>query len=263
MNTALCTLDNVVYDATDFMLTVNFANNRRHLVCTVCGTRAFFRRQGRNDREACFYSKHAAGCNRATLTHPTTHAPENAVERRRIVVNFNYGPQTTTVDRQPTGGVAADAIHENQNNGNVRRNHSTRNMRSLLSELIGNDGFTSSEIMIEIPGRGEYAIADLFVNFASVTADHIGRYCGFWGRIVNADTDTRGSSLYFNSGNMEAVSVVLDEQFHVETANRYGTDNLNDFRGAYMLVFGELSVSRRGKKYIQITDQNSFTLRLH
>ena len=260
---ALCTLDGVTYNAVDFNQTVNFSTLRRRMVCIECGGPAYYRSQGSDDRAACFVGNpHADGCSRATVMYAVSPTERAAVENRRIVVNFDFGGQHTGTVIRPTGGVAAIGTQEDQNTSCApTRNIASRSLRSLLSELIGNEDFTSSAVTIEIPGRGEYAVANLFVSFANATADHIGGFHGFWGRIV--DADTQDNTLYFNSGDQEAVSVLLDQQFHNETADRYGTENLNDFRGAYMLVFGELSLSRRGKKYVQITDQNYFTLRLN
>lgn len=258
---ALCTLDSVTYNAVDFNQTANFNTIRRHLVCTECGGPAYYRSQGSDDRAACFVGNpHADGCSRATVVYASSPAEQAAVENRRIVVNFDFGGQHTGTLIRPTGGVAANGMQENQQTSGARpRNTVSRSLRSLLSDLIGYHDFTSSVVTIEVPGWGDYAVADLFVNFDDITDCHIGRYHGFWGVIVNANP--HGTALYFNSGDQNAVSVQLDQHFFNDTASRYGTINLTDFEGAYMLVFGQLSVSNSGKRLVKIADLNNFTLR--
>lgn len=217
---ALCTLDGATYNAVDFNQTVNFNTLRRHLVCTECGGPAYYRSQGSDDRAACFVGNpHADGCSRATVVYAVSPAERATVENRRIVVNFDFGGQHTGTVIRPTRGVAANGTQEDQNtSGATTRNTVTRGLRSLLSDLIGNEDFTSSAVRIVVPGRRDYAVSDLFVNFVDITDDHIGCFQGFWGRIVNADT--RGDTLYFNSGDREAVSVLLDQQYYNETAIR-------------------------------------------
>jgi len=194
------------------------------------------------------------------VVYAVSPAERAAAENRRIVVNFDFGGQHTGTVIRPTGGVAAIGMQENlQTGGATPRNTVSRGLRSLLSELIGNHDFTSSAVTIVVPGRGDYAVADLFVNFDDITDDHIGRYHGFWGVIVNANP--HGTALYFNSGDQNAVSVQLDQHFFNDTASRYGTTNLTDFEGAYMLVFGQLSVSNSDKRLVKIADLNDFTLR--
>jgi hypothetical protein len=231
------------------------------MVCIECGGPAYYRSQGSDNRAACFVGNpHADGCSRATAVYASSPTEQATVENRRIVVNFDFGGQQTGTVIRPTGGVAAIGTQEDQQTGGATpRNIVSRGLRSLLSELIGNEDFTRSAVTIEVPGWGDYAVADLFVNFDDITDYHIDHYHGFWGVIVNANP--HGTALYFNSGDQNAVSVQLDQHFFNDTASRYGTTNLANFEGAYMLVFGQLSVSNSGKRLVKIADLNDFTLR--
>ena len=260
MQTALCTLDNVNYSAIDFNQTVNFTTIRRHLVCSACGRTAGYRSQGRDGRIACFRATHVDGCEQARMS--IAHLTEQpTVVNRRIIVDFNYGFATTRASTQTAGGAdTAGTQGDQQAGGNTGVNTSTRRLRPLLSELIGNEDFLRETLTIEVPGQGNYPVAEFFVNFASVTDDHVGTYHGYWGLIPAIWV--KENSLYFNSGGPDSMSVLLDAQFDEDFIQRYNIDDLNEIAGSQMLVFGQLKRSRNGKKIVQITDLNDFTLRL-
>ncbi|WP_281183959.1 hypothetical protein [Trichlorobacter lovleyi] len=167
----------------------------------------------------------------------------------RMIVDFSHTTRATENIGQST---SADSNNRPQN---------TRRLPFFLSQLIGNPDFLLGPITVTVPGHGEFPVAELFVNFADVTPEHVGHFCGYWGRITHTGVDD-GNCLYYNSGDNDAVSVLLDKKYFDETKKRVGTLTLNGAVETYMLVFGTLSVSERGKKIIKITDQNYFHLRV-
>lgn len=268
MRTALCTLDNIIYNAADFRQTANYIINRQHLVCTSCGTQARHRRQGRDGREACFFSVHAEGCNQATLVHVTgqagdDHESEVFATGQRIVVDFGFGTSESGDESQPTAGTDAGNgyIGRNGGNGTAPRNFMYRRLSTLLRGLIDSDGYRNSTQTIEVLGRGEFAVPDFFLNFSDVTDDDIGSYHGFWGTIPH--TNKRRDSLWLNTGRPGTMSVLLPESLMETVYQRYGIRNHMEIIGADILVLGELLAAlSNGKMFVQISDVNQFALRL-
>lgn len=268
MRTALCTLDNITYDAADFRETTNFTINRDHLVCSSCGVQARHRRQGRDGREACFFSVHAEGCNQATLVHVTgqdggDHESEVFTVGQRLIVDFSFGTPEAGGVTQPTAGAAGGYGHVGRNGGigNTPRDYMYRRLSTLLRGLIDSDGYRNSTQIIEVEGRGEFAVPEFFLNFSDATADYIGSYHGFWGAIPH--TNTRRDSLWLNSGGPEAMSVLIPESLLESICQRYGIRIHAEIIGADMLVLGELRAARsNGKMFVQVSDINQFALRL-
>lgn len=265
MRTALCTLNNQIYVASDFHHPENYAN-RWHLVCTECNEPATYRRQGRDDRAACFFATHAEGCAQATLGYDRDPADTNheaiAATGRRIIVDFNYGVAATGAAASPTdAGAETGMERERSANGTGQRGYMVSRLSTLLNLLREGEEFSRSTETITIPGIGDFVIADFFVNFANVTDEHIDRYHGYWGRISYART--RENSRWFNTGGPGTMSVLLDARYFDETDQRFGIEHLDDLAGSYLLVFGELrrAVSN-GKLLVQISDPNHFTLSL-
>lgn len=269
MRTALCTLDGVTYRAADFRQVNGFDDKRRYLVCTECGMRAYYRNYARNAREAHFGARpHAEGC---TLAAPDQDgmATGQGIEDepvlttgQRIILDLNYGTAESSQGQQPartqramgnagTGGVGEVAVNET----------TTRRLGPMLGALMLSEQARRPALPITIPGIGDFTIADFFVNFGDVVQDHVGRYQGFWGMVVDVRRDASGT-MWLNSGGREDMSICIDSRFTEETFDRFHIEEDEDIAGAYILVLGELRVGPTGKKYVPITEPSRFALRL-
>lgn len=261
MRYALCTLDNVTYDAVDFEQTANFTTNRSYLLCPECRVRATYRRQGRDDRSPCFRAVHADGCtqerihaNTVSVTPVAAPVAENieapAPVHECIVVDFRLDLSTDRPEVLTSAIQRADATYPRT---------TVLPLRTLHGELIVNDDLLRSQKIIVIPGRGDFTAADLFVNFDDVSAEHIGQYHGYWGVISNANI--QGNTLYFNFGRRNDMRALLDAQYIQNFNDRYNISSPLELAGAQMLFLGELSLSQRRKKYVLITDLSFCTVR--
>jgi hypothetical protein len=268
MRRARCTLDNITYTAIDFYHVDNFETKRQNLVCTECSGRAIYRRAGRDGRVPCFVGRpHTEGCQYVTIELEGNPEGQGGAEDeilttgQRIVVNFNQGTAAVTTETQPTGGNANAGAHRRHNGGGtVQRPVTNRCLGRILCSLIESEEFRRSTQPIVVVGQ-EYRVGDLFVNFAEVTADHVGRYKGFWGVITGFEIDDN-NSLWLNSGAYADMSILLDERHAEFFSERYDIETINDLFGAYVLVFGELRRSRNNKKYVEVTDLCYLALRL-
>jgi hypothetical protein len=258
----------MTYTAVDFDQTDDFFIKRQNLVCSECVGPAFYRRPERDGREACFVGNpHAADCNLATVERNGTNAGQGCTEDailtigRRLVVTFNQGTLPANHETQIIGGHADDGILRIRNEGGTTlRPVAHRNLRQILHSLITSEEFRTSRVRIDVPEKGEFVIADLFVNFSDVTEDHVERYHGFWGVIPVARAVA--NTLWFNSGGVDDMSVFLDARHKEAFYEMYGDPEVT-VSGAYMLVFGELKRTQTGKKIVEITDPGHFTLRVN
>jgi hypothetical protein len=133
-------------------------------------------------------------------------------------------------------------------------------LSQVLNTLITDPLFQISTQTVEVPGRGEYTVSDLFMKFVDVTEHHANRFHGYWGRITSVRL--HGGSYYFNTGAPESVSICLNERYFAEVARRYNVQNCDQLANVDLLVFGELRVSgtNNRKLHIGITDPSKFTM---
>jgi hypothetical protein len=151
MRTAICVINSRTYEAVTFGQDQHFEFIRNAMVCPECSGPAFYRGLTQNGREACFGARHAEGCMQDTSDHDEIQNTENGEQaaNQRIVVDFSTDSTGTCIER-------------------------------LLHSLIDSEEFRRSTNRIEIQGHGEFAVSDLFVNFADVTDEHIDSYHGYW-----------------------------------------------------------------------------------
>jgi hypothetical protein len=269
MRTALCTIDGMTYNAARFQQTDEFDIKRRFLECPECSGPAFYRGPSKNGREACFGARpHAEGCTLAALEHDGAVTGEGVEDDevlttgQRIVLDLNYGTADTTTGGQ-TAGVPVGAGNGGTRGlgGPAMNNTITRRLGPILRTLMESDEFRRSNQTIQIPDVGEFTIADFFVPFSEVTDEHVGSCRGFWGMVPAPRRDGNGT-LWLNSGGHEDMSVLLDQGFFEETRQRFHFEEVEDLAGAYVLVLGELRRGPSGKRYVLISEQSRFTLRL-
>lgn len=229
MKTAICPINKRTYEAATFEQDDYFEFIKNSMMCPRCSQPAFFRGVTQNGREACFGARHTEGCDMATSEHDDMQEIENESQAtaQRIVVDFNAA-----------GGI----------------DH-------LLQSLMESDEFRRSAGTIEVPGHGELTIADLFVNFADVTENHIGCYHGFWGLIPDARVS--GNTMWLNSGGPDSTCANIDQSNFETIYQRFDIQNAAEISGAHILVFGELKKGKNSnKKFVLVNDPCNFTVYL-
>ncbi len=228
MRTAICTINDRIYEAAGFEQDRHFENIKSAMICPECKAPAFFRGVTQNGREACFGARHEDGCTMATGEYDETQENNEPVNQR-IVVDFN---------------------HDSTANGSLS---------CLLRSLIDLGEFSSSTDLIEIPGQGEFVIADFFVNFKDVTDEHIGTYRGYWG--IVPDVRVSGNTMWLNAGGLNTPCANLDEEHFQTVYQRFNIQTAAEMSSSHVLVFGELKVSKsKNKKFVLITDPDNFTM---
>lgn len=234
MRTAICPINGKTYEAVSFEQDEHFDYIRTSMVCPQCSQPAFFRGVTQNGREACFGARHEDGCDLASSECDDMDTGHQNVEEeiptvdQRIVVDFN------------STGASID---------------------NLLSSLLESDEFKRSTGIIEVPGHGEFAKSDFFVNFDDVTDDYIGSYRGFWGLIP--DVRLTENTMWLNTGGPHAPCANLDKKYFETIYQRFNITDAAEISGGHILVFGELKKGKNSdKKFVLISDPSNFTLRL-
>jgi hypothetical protein len=191
MDVALCTLDDVVYNATSFAVLPpsDLALKRKFLVCSKCSGPSFFRKISRSGQAACFGARpHEVGCSLAAPEYEQTDDGQGDDQDivnnpgQHIVVDFDFGAPEHDRHNDPDGFVSSGA-RGGRYVGSVARPDAMMNRRlsTILRNLVASRQFRTSRQVLEVAGVGESYVVDFFVSFTSVTEEHEGQYKGFWG----------------------------------------------------------------------------------
>jgi hypothetical protein len=271
MQQAKCKLDGENYYVHQFakLPPDEITEKRQHLTCSECDISAFYRRETRNGRHACFGSHHAEGCQMAAIQTTTdTNRPNQNWDyannqEQRIVVDFAYGTAQT---EEPINHTARpnqfdDSIYSGS--GTVRRQNivSHRRLSSILRDLIASPQFCNSNQILHVAGFGEATVSDFFMRFDNISNAHVGRFMGYWGRLTCAK-EGDSHALWLNTGKPGDLSILVPFQLADALRSRFGIEDRGDLTaaGMFVLVFGTLHVSWHGKPYIEIADLCSITM---
>jgi len=270
MDVALCTLDNHTYTSAQFaqLPFADMSEKRRSLACLECSGPAFFRRQTRNGRAACFGARpHQSDCSLSVLDETRIIHGQGEVAEviynpgERIVVDLNFGAQQhvhAEPNLGPVRGGGRAGIHIGDNAANNARMH--RRLSTLLRTLIESTDFRASHQILEILGN-EIQVRDFFVPLLEIQAHHLNSLKGFWGMLSDVGADQKGA-IWLNSGGKRNISFLIDGNSFAHIRERYKISDEEDFSGAYILVIGEARLSQGRKIYCSIQDPNMVCLRL-
>lgn len=271
MDIALCTLDNQTYTSSQFsqLPFADMGEKRRNLVCPECGGPAFFRKQTKNGRAACFGARpHQPDCSLSVLDETRViHGQGEIVEvidnpGNRIVVDLLFGAQEhvhVAPANNPIRGGARAGIHIGDNAAHNARAH--RRLSTLLRTLIESPTFRTSHQVLEILGN-EIQVCDFFVPLLEIQRPHLNVLRGFWGMLSDVGTDQNGT-YWLNSGGRDNISFPIDNGPFAQVCERFNIDDNEDFSGAYILAIGIAQFSpRTGKLYCPIHDPNMVCIRL-
>ncbi len=256
MDTAFCTLNRVAYTGPQFAALPDAQRSlyRRHLVCVKCETTAYFRKEAKSGQGPCFGARPHTDCPLATVESVRGAAGGGEQDilhnpGTRIVIDEAQGAGTI-VNGEPGGKAGAGSGGGRFTGTGARPNAvSHRRLRPLLKNLIYSPAFRTSDIYVELPGRGAWPASTLFVNFSDVSKCRSQTLYGFWGVIYDTGTGS-DDSLWINTGDRDVVSIVIDADLVTPFLERHKI-TVDELDGSHILVFGTISKSSNGKQYIK------------
>lgn len=269
MDIATCTEDAHTYTAVEFAsLEPNqLERKRRMLICYECRQPAFFRKQSRSGRGACFGARpHLDRCNLAAADNDIQlpgigdDQDEFINPGDRIVIELAYGAQDEQIHleanaaapRRPRGG-------RHIGEGGARNAEMHRRLSTLLRMLVTAPNFRYSEQIIALANQPEMLARDFFVHLSDITPEYRGQFRGFWGQLTDARPGS--GALWLNSGGRGDMSFCLPEEHINAVMERYRLSEEEDFSGSYILVLGTLQISQYNKMFCVIDDPAVMSLR--
>lgn len=260
MDIVLCLADGKKYSTQAFEALGDYIVSmyRRQLACPECRGPAFYRKESTSGQAACFGARpHAANCDLAAVESkqggglgPDKEERINSGERIEVDFNFGAHPVQHVHPDEPIDPNGRGGRYSRGANGRARP-AMHRRLSTLLKNLMHSHDFRDSDQIIALP-EGQFRVRDFFVEFSSASDVHLNQYRGYWGMV--SDAGIASGSLWLNSGGREAISVVVDRDLGDVFTARFPCSDLDDFAGAYALVFGTLKVANNAskKRYISV-----------
>ena len=261
MDDATCNEDGHNYNAIEFSRfpPLELERKRRQLICTECRNPAFFRKESRDGRGACFGARpHGEGCSRAVEDRDIRlpgvgDGQEELINlNNRIVVDLDFGAAEPPVHFEPVTGAprrpraGAHFGGDGQGAANMHRR-----LRPLLRLLVDTPNFRYADAVIALENQPEMPARDFFVHFGDVDARYNGMFRGFWGQLTDAGVGVNGG-LWLNSGGRGDISIGLPADFQDDVLNRFNIGDKEELAGSYILVLGTMGISQWGKKFCMI-----------
>lgn len=268
MKFAYCITDGQNYEASDFASRPSewISAHRTELECPLCHNLAFFRKASRSGQAACFGARpHDTACDLAVP--PSDHA-ERAVKvdadvltnkgrnfelrlpsRKRAMKSVLATNQTTDLGR-----IGAQFVKWRKNN----ETSSSINAKECLINLVLSENYRESDQTIRPPHGTRMQIKDFFVPLRQAdTASSDIR--GYWGSLYDY-RELEDGTVWLNAGKRTHMSVLMNPGTLTELLASYGLEGVEDLIGVYVLVIGQLQVSRNSKLFLKPRDSRHVVL---
>lgn len=233
---------------------------RETLICTACGADAYFIREARNGRRACFGSRpHGEECELASfVTEDGGDAPLDEVEelinagdifridpnRGRTIRHVRHDPAGAA----PSGGSAVRYIRRGR--GNVRV--SSMSLGRLLRQLVLREAFRHGQTLLILSDGSRQTVRSGCVHLTDIQAKHKNRLRVYWGSI-RFPRPKDGGGAWLNTG-WGSPTIVINADELATLMERSGLEELDDLSGSFFAVVGRLRETPNGKQYLFVND---------
>ena len=270
MFAALCTSNGEVFSASQFSeLSVGQRGILREtLVCTACHADAYFIREARNGRSACFGARpHVEGCELASLgtedggSGSLEEADEiTAADALRLEPERSRG--VLHVRHVPGGELHSGTArrHTRPTRGGTRI--AGISMSRLLRRLLREPEFRESRTKIIINDNSRAVVKDYCVHVADADETHVRKKRLYWGTF-RFPRPADGGGAWLNTGR-DSPTVFANEELLEEILASRGIDDLEDLTGASFLLLDTLRLSSHSDRaFLFPKSLDWFTIRLY
>lgn len=229
---------------------------RDSLVCTGCGADAYFVREARNGRRACFGARpHTADCELASLATESggSAALDEVDERINAGDIFRIDPDRPRVvrhvDDDPTAETArAGSAVRYSGHGRGGKRVSSMGLARLLRQLVLREGFRKSKTLLVMSDDTHQSVASGCVHLSEIEEKHRNRLRVYWGTIRFPRVKEDGGA-WLNTGR-GTPTIVIEEEELKRLLDRARLAELDDLEGSYFAFMGRLRRQESGREYL-------------
>jgi hypothetical protein len=234
--------------------------HRETLICTACGADAYFIREARNGRRACFGARpHREDCELASfVTDDGGRAPLDEVDElinagdifridpyhRRVITHVRHDTSA------PSSSSGSAVRFTRRGLGNVRQ--SSMGLGRLLRQLVLCESFRRSRTLLIMSDDTRQTVKSGCVHLSEIESKHKNRLRVYWGTI-RFPKAKEGGGAWLNTGR-GSPTIVIEEDELALLLQRAGLEDLDDLSGAFFAVMGRLRVPATGKQYFFVNN---------
>ncbi|TNJ07824.1 hypothetical protein CF117_00535 [Aeromonas veronii] len=277
MDTALCTLDNSHWKASEFfaLSDAELQTRRRNLVCSTCGGDAWFRKSSYGNKSPHFCAHHIDLCIEATNYEvvgegdggdgqPAAEPDSGIIIDLGLDKNYSIDVKQKEVDLHIATGQQRTQIKITNAGGINYPAHLT--LKNILYKLVRSDKLYLSDTKVVLPDNRFPGLPDrankLFVNFKDVSEALDRQKRIYWGFISDAGYTPDGK-LWLNAGRRtDGLSVAINPDI-TETFREYFKvkRSLDQLEGCHALIIGDCYYTSTGKPVIWCANLDFIVLR--
>ena len=242
-------------------------NLRGELACPSCLADAYFIREARNGRRACFGARpHEEGCELASLlTEDRGAAALDEVDERinagdvfRLEPNRTRAIQHVTHDPSAPAGSGPAARYVKRNGSTARI--SSLSMDRLLRQLVLREAFARSKTRLILSDNTSGLVRTLCVHMSEISDRYLRKRRVYWGTIRFPRPKDNGGA-WLNTGSRSSPTLVIEEEELEALLAAKGLDDLEDLSGSFFAVVGPLRKSAGGKLLLFADDLEWLAIR--
>jgi len=220
MQYAQCTVDNKIWEASEFAKLSDLKDKRDKLICIECHQDAWFRKEGIDGRSAHFSAHHIDDCK-----FRVEYIVVNDQKSDAALLTGNGDTIIVQLDQEQGGAIDVPNIqvlpdYHSFNgsrkiiiDGSQRESTQQARLRKILYRLVKSPNFRNSnqniifyknETDILIDGQ----VRDVIVSFADIRPEiHNNSLRLYWGMIASAGQSTNGT-IWLNSSSYQSTSII-------------------------------------------------------
>lgn len=256
MHEALLRSSHSVVNADDFSL-LSYAERtalRGDLACPSCRADAYFIREARNGRRACFGARpHDEDCELASLATEDggSAALDETDERINAGDVFRLEPNRARairhVEHDPTRPPGSGNAVRYTRTGSGYRRVSSLSMDRLLRQLALRPAFRTSRTMLELPDGSRGTVRTVCKHANDVTERDLGkRNRIYWGTILFPAMRDDGGA-WLNTGSRRTLTVTIGSENLELLAEAKDLEYIDDLSGSFFAYAGPLRRGPSGK----------------
>ncbi|GAA0994008.1 hypothetical protein [Subtercola frigoramans] len=272
MDEALSKTRGVTFSANTFALLPSGERGelRESLVCTACEADAYFIREARNGRRACFGARpHRENCELASLvTEDGGGAALDDIDEQinagnvfRIEPNRDRTIRHVRHDEEAEASINGSAVRYIRRGSGTAR-VSSMNFARLLRQLVLREEFRRSQTLLVMSDDSRQSVRAGCVHLKDVEGKHRNRLRVYWGTI-RFPRAKNGGGAWLNTGRGSPTIVIRDDDDLEALLEMVGHSELEDLTGSFFAYMGKLRNAPDGAQYLFVNDLEWFAVRTY
>jgi hypothetical protein len=241
---------------------------RENLVCMSCGADAYFVREARNGRRACFGARpHGEACELASFVTDDGGSGKLDETDERINAGdvFRIEPDKPRkikhVKHDPEGAASEStmALRYTRRGGRSVRT-SSMNLGRLLRQLVLRPEFRRSSTLLILSDDSKQTVRSGCVHLREIEAKHLNRHRVYWG-VLRYPRPREDGGAWLNTG-FGSPTVAISPSALEELMVTAGVEDLDDLAGSFFAYMGKLKRGQSGRRFFFADSAANLAVRL-